>query len=366
MRKSEKLLTEKQLLAALWTMGDRIFPAQIRSLEPTKRASGSDVDAMAEIAWDGIAFTFAVEARVPFNPKAIVDAAQRVILAAKELKVNPLVVTPYLSDQQLRTLESKQVSGIDLCGNCVIVVPERLLIYRTGKPNVYPSGNPIRNVYRGTSSLIARTFLLRPEYETTQQLLDEVATRGGTATLPTVSKVCSSLEDDLIIERKTQGRTTRLSLLQPDKLLSCLVENYEAPAVQKQVTGKSELDEKAFEKLALQWSRDNQERFVRTGTSSSDRYATIAREPIRRYYCTDVSGIIDRLGNDWRETDRFPTIELLETGDPTVYFDARDTTEASPIQVYLELSAGDKRERETAEQIQLLLLSDAKRSRSSK
>ena len=35
------------------------------------------------------------------------------------------IVTPYLSEQQLRMLESKQVSGVDLCGNGVIVVPNR-------------------------------------------------------------------------------------------------------------------------------------------------------------------------------------------------------------------------------------------------
>ena len=43
------------------------------------------------------------------------------------------------------------------------------------------------------SSLVARAFLLRPEYKTSQELLDEVTKRGGEVTLPTVSKACSSL-----------------------------------------------------------------------------------------------------------------------------------------------------------------------------
>jgi hypothetical protein len=361
-----KQLSEKQLLDFLREMGDCFFPLRIRVVETGKRveeASSSRIaDVIAEIAWNKQTFDFAVETRVQFNPKAIDDAVQQVTRIAQQLKVNPLIVTPYLSDQQLRNLESKQVSGIDLCGNGIIVVPDRLLIYRSGNQNEYPSSSPIRNVYRGTSALVTRSFLLCPEYETSRELLDEVRTRGGEVTLSTVSKVCSSLEDDLIIERIRQGRKTQLRLLQPEKLLNCLVENCEAPAVRQRFTGKCDLDEQAFEELALQWSSDTKERIVRTGTSSSDRYATMAREPVRRYYCTDVTGILNRLGDKLRETDRFPTIQLLETDDPTVYFDARDEMEASPLQVYLELNAGDKRERETAEQIRPLLLQDAGRS----
>jgi len=65
-------------------------------------------------------------------------------------------------------------------------------------------------------------------------------------------------------------------------------------------------------------------------------------------------------------TDRFPNVELIETDDETVYFDAREDTEfwwVSPVQVYLELMAGDKRDRETAEQVSSFILKDIKRVR---
>jgi len=45
--------------------------------------------------------------------------------------------------------------------------------------------------------------------------------------------------------------------------------------------------------------------------------------------------------------------------DETVYFDARQEEDfrwASPVQVYLELMAGDKRDRDTAEQVKSFLL----------
>ena len=366
MAKNEKQLSEKLLLDFLRALDGGFSPVRISVIETEKRASESAnrvIDALVDVTWKDARFVFAVETRLPFNPKAIQEAAGQITTLAEQLNVNPLILTPYLSDEQLRVLEAQQVSGIDLCGNGVIIVPDRLLIYRTGNPNKYPSSSPIRNVYRGTSSIVSRSFLLRSEYETAQELLEEVTARGGEVTLSTVSKVCSSLADDLIIERKRQGRTTRLRLLQPEKLLNCLAENYEPPKPRQQFTGKLALDETIFEDLLQDWKRDTSERVVRTGASSTDRYATMAREPIRCYYCTDLTGILQRLGDSSSETDRFPNIQLLETDDPTVYFDIRNDIDASPLQAYLELSAGDKRERETAEQIRQRLLKDVNPSR---
>jgi len=365
MASHEKVLTDKYLLDSLQRMGDSFFPARIRVVETEKRPrqSGRMIDAIVEIAWNKNTFGFAAEIRLQFNPKAIREAAQQATQQAKLIKVNPLIVAPYLSEEQLRFLESQQVSGIDLCGNGIILVPNRLLIYRTGNPNKYPSSSPIRNVYRGTSSLVARSFLLRSEYETSQELLDEVTVRGGEVTLSTISKVCSSLENDLIIERKRKGRTTRLRLLQAEKLLNCLVDNYETPVIRDTFVGKCDLDEQAFDTIAREWSQDKRKRIVQTGAASLDRYATMAREPIRSYYSTDTTGFLKRLGNSVRETDRFPTFQVLETDDPTVYFDIRDDIDASPLQAFLELNAGEKRERETAQQIRQHLLKDVDSSR---
>ena len=54
----------------------------------------------------------------------------------------------------------------------------------------------------------------------------------------------------------------------------------------------------------------------------------------------------------FKETNRFPDVEFLETDDPTVYFNRRSNVPIpciSPLQAYLELSKGGKREQEAAE-----------------
>ena len=73
-------------------------------------------------------------------------------------------------------------------------------------------------------------------------------------------------------------------------------------------------------------------------------------------YCPRLEGLLELLPGD--QSSRFPNLELLETEDETVYFDARQQGGfwwTSPVQVYLELMSGDKRDREAAEQVKSLL-----------
>jgi hypothetical protein len=100
---------------------------------------------------------------------------------------------------------------------------------------------------------------------------------------------------------------------------------------------------------------------VLTGSSSTGEYAVIAREPIQSFYCFNLDSLLKRFGQQLEETSRFPNVELIETEDDFVFFDVRDTLVASPVQSYLELMRGDKREQETAEQIREAILQPLKR-----
>ena len=74
-------------------------------------------------------------------------------------------------------------------------------------------------------------------------------------------------------------------------------------------------------------------------------------------YCPRLDMLLENLPGS--RLDRFPNLEFLETPDETVYFDSQQDEEfrwASPVQAYLELMAGDKRDRETAEQVKSYLM----------
>ena len=316
------------------------------------------LDAFVRLDWGSRRFRFVAECKRLWTPKAISEAVSHVRRSARPPDFYPLLVVPYLPEARLEELLAQQVSGIDLCGNGVVVVPNELLVYCTGRPNLFRSEADIKNVFRGVSSLVARAFLLVPEYASVQEAQREVERRGGKLALATVSKVCKGLEAMLLIERKrSEGSAARqLRLLQPDKLLDLLQSNYVAPDVTRTVRGKTKLAPEDFRKeiAALESERT---RVVLTGFGSVGAYAVMATEPMQYFYCTDLDATIRMLGSAFEPTDRFANVTLFETKEAAVYFDRRPGLTASPIQAYLELATGDKRSQETAEQLRRTILS---------
>jgi hypothetical protein len=382
---SKKTVTEADLLAYLNEGRLRFPPLQI--LEVTNGASWapdntvSHLDALLTFSWQGRTYRFGVEARRLWTPKVLseaIDTVRRQIsLGAEGLPgeeagepLYPLVLVPYLSDEWLGKLEAEGVSGIDLCGNGVVIVPGELLVLRTGFPNRFRWEGTIKNVYRKNSSIVARVFLLVPEFRSIKAVLEQIRKRDGEVTLATVSKVCKRLEDDLVIKRvhrkpaPRQGEHPRLepasepalSLLQPGKLLDFLFENYALPAVSRTFQGKSGLPPEVLRMHLAGWEERSGVKVVLTGASSTEKYAVMAREPVSCFYCTDLEGAIRSLGDDICETDRFANVRFLETQDDFVYFDRRPGLCASPIQSYLELLTGDNREQETAKQVGRVIL----------
>jgi hypothetical protein len=174
----------------------------------------------------------------------------------------------------------------------------------------------------------------------------------------TVSKVCKQLEADLVIERG-RGETPsarRLRLLQPEKLLDLLAANYAAPRLSRTWRGQWQATVKELDQRLSAWRGKQGRKVVRTGACSVASYAILAREAVETYYCSDLKSVVQALGDRARPSDRFSNLVIQETGDDFVYFDGRPGLVSSPIQSYLELLAGDPRERETAAQVRRTIL----------
>jgi hypothetical protein len=409
---TKQYLTEADLLAFLKGGQLQFPPLRVVALQPEVADGGGKgvLDALLTLGWGDRTYCFVVETSRLWTPKAISQKVDQVRKYAAFLTGSyyPLLLAPYLSEEWLLGLEAQGVSGIDLCGNGVIVVPGELLVLRTGSPNRFRWTGTIKNVYRKNSSIVARVFLLVPQFGSVQELLKEIQKRGGEITLATVSKVCKSLEDNLVIERSnaetSRGRkgsrrqseklrqsspqvgpspfglprfsdkiktddpspqpprvqpspfVRRSRLLQPEKLLDLLARNYAPPDVRRAFRGKCTLQPEELRKRLESWQKESGGNIVLTGESSVEAYAVMAREPMQSFYCTEVDAIVRSLGSDLRETERFANVAFLETRENFVYFDRRPGLIASPIQSYLELLAGDKRERETADQVRRVIL----------
>jgi hypothetical protein len=376
MAEFRKIPSEAKAFAAL-RQGDLSFPPFSVSLRPEKEYDLPEgrADAVLELAWGGRSRMFAVEYKPTPTPGMVRFAAQKVRSLSRPPLLWPMVLFPYLSEERLDELEREGVSGLDLCGNGVVTVPGEWLVRRTGRPNLYPQSFPIKNAYRGISSLVARAFLLRPAYAAVGEIREEISSRGGVVALSTVSKALTRLEEELIVGRQSG----QIRLLQPDKLLQRLVQNYRPPEVTRRFLGKTTIAPETLLMLPPGPVKDDRRsgwvpekrvpqiltgvtaiRLILTGASSIRRlHAEMPREPTISFYCSDIAALVEGLGSDVREQDRYPNLELLETNDDTVYFDrsvVAGTPWASVVQTYLELAKGGKREQEMGEKFEALIL----------
>ncbi len=363
MDKSRKIPTEKEMLDQLREDRIQLPPLAFRYLEGRRDVGANGrFDAFIEAAWQQNIARYAVECKALSTPKAFQDSVNFLKSFSLPSDYLPMLFMPFLSEWQLQKLEREGLSGIDLCGNGVVVVPGMFAVFRSGGKNRFPSSALIKNIYRKNSSMVGRAFLLCAGYPTVQDIRTKINQRNllvnrwdkKPMSLSTVSKSLKTLKDDLIVTREET-----IHLLQPDKLLEKLRENYDPPAVKERVRLKISEENGEVWKLLSEQSQTLNLPLMASGTSSVARYAVMQRGDLLSVYCPKVEVLLERLPGS--QSDRFPNLELLATEDETVYFDARQEGNfwwASPVQVYLELMAGDKRDQETAEQLKTSILND--------
>jgi hypothetical protein len=244
----------------------------------------------------------------------------------------------------------------------VVVYPGTFSVFRSGGKNRFPSSAAIKNIYRKNSSMVGRGFFVYSDFQTVQDIRATINQRNPLVnrwnkkpmSLSTVSKVLKTMVEDLIITR-----TETIRLLQSDKLLEKLRENYNPPVVKERIRLKIPENNKSILKLLSDLSQQLELPLIASGTSSVTRYTVMQRGDLLTVYCPNVEMLLERLPRS--QSDRFPNLELLDTEDEPVYFDARQEDGfwwASPLQVYMELMVGDKRDQETAEQLKNLIFNN--------
>ena len=321
-------------------------------------APGRRVDWIVELTWREERAQFAVEYVRVSTPKNLRTALDQLISSRGDLvsfyergPLLPMIMAPFLGKDDLNELEKADVSGLDFSGNGVVIVPDKWFIYRSGEPNLYPSSATIKRIYQGKSSLVGRVLMVEPRFSRISDLRDEIKTRGATITLGTVSKVLNGLDQDLIVSRK-EG----VDLLQPDLLLDRLAMNYDLPDDLERNTGY--LPDAAD--LLQAMSRVSDESEVKIAASGSARYGQMPSDrfpPIYVESFEQVANKLEDLGFQW--TRAFANCEFLATRDLLVYFDRRKEEGVywtSPVQTYLELAIGGKREQEIAKEMRPRLL----------
>ncbi|HNT26847.1 MAG TPA: hypothetical protein PKH10_01590 [bacterium] len=299
-------------------------------------------------------FRFVVEAKSQSTPMIV----QRALLQVKEVAGNfglPLILVPYLASERLQELEQAGVSGVDLCGNGIVIVPGRIYILRTGEPNKYKESRPLNNPYRGRSAMVARMLLMRPRWNTLKELQKAIENAGTRMVISQVSKAVQALEEERMIVRSSGAVTLADAVLLLDKLSR----ERKKPAFRSRQAVRLPL---GFDSISI-LSTDPLLRWAVTGESSVSRYATFGQEGPRRIAVSDMTVALKLLGGKPEPVLNFADVELLETDEPGYYF-GNDMDNgirwAGKVQTWLELSAGDARQQEAAADIRKQILSEVK------
>lgn len=258
---------------------------------------------------------------------------------------NMLLALPYLSSSIVNLLEETNVSGIDLNGNYVLQTEDFVAI-QLDKKNKYKESGGIKNVFRGTSSIVCRYLLQNPgPHETVTAIHTSIRDWDGRVSMSTVSKVLSTLNDELIVEK---GNC--IQVLQPDKLLQNLRDEYRRPQTVQSIP--LALPEARQDKEAILTEMLGNGLWVWGAGSSAERYATTTPSQEHEVYVRELPL---NNGIDAYKDERFYNCILHESREDFVYF-GHDKHWASEIQTYLELVNGDKREREIAHHIKQRIL----------
>jgi hypothetical protein len=339
-------ITEQSMLARLRVGSVLLSPLVVRTVEV--QPQNSRADARIELSWPGEAesFWFTLESKRKANPQTVQFAVMQARQASKVGDL-PMIQVPFLSPERLNELEKEAVSGIDLCGNGIVIVPGRLCVVRSGAPNQYPDSRPLSNPYRGRSAMVARMLLERPMWKSLSELAAAIWKAGADLSFPQISKAVQAMEEDLLLAKNTR----EITLLERLRLLDYLGREWRTPKIR----ARQGLRLRSGRELAPALSSNPQLKWAFTGESSAVRYAMFSQGGPRKIAVSSLPLAQTLLDGDPESVPSFADVELIETEEAGFFFgneiDAKGDRWASRLQVWLELQSGDARQQDVAKDI---------------
>lgn len=336
-------------------------PVNLRPSSPEVSSHTTEfIDLFLQANWKGKSVDFVCQLKTLSTPKEVESAISRVRALSAAVQLPPLIVVPFLNEERLTELELLNVSGLDLCGNGVIVTPE-IYAWRSGNPNRFPDPTTLKNIYAGDSSIFARCFLLQKRFDTLadlqvfaeQKTLLRPDQLSNVLRLSTSSKVIQSLSGELLVNKSRDG----LQLLDARRLMENLKKGYK-PSTGRVLIGKSPLETGEIWRRLRELRKTQGVRYTATGMASASYYKVLSGVERLSFYADQIEPLAQSL--EVKEGRAFANVEIVEAEKNVPFFDLRsaaDATWASPIQTWLELSQVGPRESEAADDLAQAILS---------
>jgi len=222
-------LTEIEILEKLSGLYDGSKPLSVsitRNRKIKKLYERYDVIAELEIEGNYLGYIAVEVVSVP-NPKNLLDKVFLIKQKEKDssVPITVIIVAPYIGPKQRKILDEQDICWMDLCGNMKIKITKgkSTLIYveKAGNRNRFPDTAPIKKIFQGTSSLVSRALLLKPEgFNSQNELADFINKRNASVTASTISRVLKRLEEELLVSSDKSKIILRDAKTIFDELLS--------------------------------------------------------------------------------------------------------------------------------------------------
>ncbi|MDB6078441.1 MAG: hypothetical protein JWO82_2188 [Akkermansiaceae bacterium] len=344
------------------------LPGCLRRLEVVLgHESDPGVDALLTLQWqEDEPITFVVEAKAQNTPQAVQMAVMQARKYAKYAGPHgkPMILVPYLSEERLDELEREGVSGIDACGNLLVMVPGRMYVRRSGRPNRFPGGRPLNDPFSGLSAMVARVLISQERWESLSEVQDAVVKAGARISLSQVSKALSALTEERIVKKLSRTFVVSDRPLLLEKLGEAWKPASKLPSVPCTVLSGFTLP-KIFE-----WGEHHLRpgggtaQWAITGESSIARYEAFSQSGPLQVVVPDLQEVIALQGVGEASSRSFADVVFIQTTEPGYYFgnevDEEGNRWASQLQTWLELQTGDARQQDAARDLKKQLMARAK------
>ena len=352
-------LTEQEIIDRLSSQMDLYRPLELVQINQECKA---EIDAVIKFKiQNGQSFEAAVEVVTISTPKTISLKSNIIKNLSSEFskrKLLPMIIAPYINAKQSAVLFKEGVSWIDLSGNMLLNIPPEIYIQRTGEPNKFPDTVPIKKVFEGTSSLVIRALLLKPEgFSSSNEIVEFINERNGKITPATVSKVLKSLEDELLISRSRTN--SNIFVKQPQQLLENLADGYADYSKRKKNSSyKYDVDNinelfKAFYEESVDYA------YCGFYAAQIKGYGVTEQVTIFVKSMQDLKKALKNTPDIARADEEYGQVTFIETKNPCVWFNNQGESYEKVIddlELYLEMNIDRPRGPKIAEQLKERIL----------
>lgn len=349
-----ELLTEDEILSTLKKNAVLLGRFTIEGIDQAQ-VNGLDVTLITKYKERTIKFQCEIKSR---------GTPQQIEVALKQLRTalfggqsgnysdrHAMLIVPYLSEKALRTLEAHEVSGVDLCGNGIIYLPNDLVIRYTGAKNKYPDSAPVKNVYNGKAGIVVRYLALNRTYQGLTDLHDAIAKDTTTVSMPLCSKVVKSLIEEGMLAQKIKINDSRrigFEVRNLSEILDGLARDWRKTKPRRRVAVKMSDDP-----LRRMVERMKGRTWSLSGASSAYYHAFSSDAGCPEFIVENVDEAMQTTESIREKIPSFAMAHLIEYDEPgpltQIITDENGMKWAGLIQTWLELQAGDARQNESAQ-----------------